>query len=147
MIDNGNEIGYHYCQELFSINLNIEAVILTRLMSLLIKGASAVSEWGRKMQQTECSLEGTQEVTLKEMTPGECGYIQKVTGSGAIRRRLLEMGLIEGTLVQVIKYAPLGDPVEVCVAGTHICLRGNEAACLVMKKPETNVCAGGEGDA
>ena len=54
------------------------------------------------MEPKECSLEGTSEVTLQEMSPGECGYIQKVTGSGAIRRRMLEMGLIEGSLVQVI---------------------------------------------
>lgn len=89
------------------------------------------------MEQKECSLEGTNEVTLQEMVPGEWGYIQKVIGSGAIRRRMLEMGLIEGSLVQVIKYAPLGDPVEICVAGTHVCLRNNEAACLMMKKTES----------
>lgn len=92
------------------------------------------------MEPKECSLEGTSEVTLQEMSPGECGYIQKVTGSGAIRRRMLEMGLIEGSLVQVIKYAPLGDPIEICVTGTHVCLRNNEAACLRMKKAESGAC-------
>jgi len=92
------------------------------------------------MKEAQCSRAGTGEVTLKEMKPGDCGYIHKVTGSGAIRRRMLEMGLIEGTLVQIIKYAPLGDPMEVCVEGTHICLRNNEAACLLMKKAEEGGC-------
>ena len=92
------------------------------------------------MSVNECSLQGVEGLTLKQMKPGECGFIHKVGGTGAIRRRMLEMGLIEGALARVVKYAPLGDPVEICVVGTHVCLRGNEAACLLMKKAEGGAC-------
>ena len=95
---------------------------------------------GKGMKDEQCSLEGTSEVTLKQMNPGESGYVQRVMGTGAIRRRMLEMGLIAGTLVQVIKYAPLGDPIEICVSGVHVCLRSNEASCLIMKKAEKGAC-------
>lgn len=88
------------------------------------------------MDKCEPVQEGALEVTLDKMSPGESGIILAVTGSGAIRRRMLEIGLIEGTPLQVIKYAPLGDPIEICVGGTRICLRDNEAACVRMKKAE-----------
>lgn len=77
---------------------------------------------------------------LDTMKPGECGYIRKVIGSGAIRRRMLDMGLIEGILVKILKYAPLGDPIEVCVTGTHLCLRHNEAAGLIIEKVDGGSC-------
>lgn len=92
------------------------------------------------MEEKNCSLEGATEVTLKEMKPGQCGHVHKVIGSGAVRRRMLEMGLIEGKLLQVIKYAPLGDPMEICVSGVHMCLRGNEAACLIMRRADGGDC-------
>ncbi len=43
-----------------------------------------------------------------------------VEGEGAFRRRLLDMGFIRGSLVRVIKHAPLNDPVEYCIGGTHV---------------------------
>ena len=59
------------------------------------------------MSVNECSLQGVEGLTLKQMKPGECGFIQKVGGTGAIRRRMLEMGLIEGALVRFVYFYSL----------------------------------------
>jgi ferrous iron transport protein A len=66
--------------------------------------------------------------TLGEMVPLERGTIVKVGGSGAIRRRLLDMGVVAGAEVEVKRVAPLGDPVEINVRGYDLALRKEEAA-------------------
>ncbi|PYS46785.1 MAG: ferrous iron transport protein A [Acidobacteria bacterium] len=58
---------------------------------------------------------------------GAQARVTGVTGSGAIARRLLEMGVVPGAPVRVIKAAPLGDPIEVRVRGYHLALRRTEA--------------------
>jgi Fur family ferric uptake transcriptional regulator len=69
---------------------------------------------------------------LSELREGQSGRIHKVGGAGALRRRLLEMGLLKGTRLYVEKYAPLKDPVELIVKGCHISLRVEEAAHLLL---------------
>jgi Fe2+ transport system protein FeoA len=71
-------------------------------------------------------------VKLSELRQGQSGRIFKIGGEGALRRRLLEMGLLKGTRLYVEKYAPLKDPVELIVKGCHISLRVEEAAQLLM---------------
>ena len=66
-------------------------------------------------------------LTLGAMEPGDKAVIVKIAGSGAIRRRLLDMGVTAGTLVEVERVAPLGDPVEVKIKGYHLTLRNDEA--------------------
>jgi Fe2+ transport system protein FeoA len=73
---------------------------------------------------------------LSEMKEGERGVIVRVAGNGALRRRILEMGIIKGTAIYVEKYAPLKDPVELIVKGFHISLRVNEAAQIIVEKTE-----------
>lgn len=65
---------------------------------------------------------------LSEVKQGQWAVIERVGGSGALRRRILEMGIIKGAKVYVEKYAPLRDPVELIIKGTHISLRVEEAA-------------------
>ena len=65
--------------------------------------------------------------TLSEMTPGERGTVAKVAGDAEAARRLMEMGLMRGTTVEVIRVAPLGDPLEVRVRGFMLTLRRAEA--------------------
>ena len=65
---------------------------------------------------------------LSELKEGQSAVIAKIGGSGALRRRILEMGILKGTRVYVEKYAPLKDPVELVVKGTHVSLRVEEAA-------------------
>jgi len=65
---------------------------------------------------------------LSELREGDSATIVKVGGSGSLRRRILEMGILKGTDIYVEKYAPLKDPLELIVKGCHISLRVEEAA-------------------
>jgi Fe2+ transport system protein FeoA len=69
----------------------------------------------------------TIEKKLSELKPGEKGIITRVTGSGAIRRRLLDMGLVKGTEVTMVRKAPLGDPIEFLLKGYNLSLRKAES--------------------
>jgi len=71
---------------------------------------------------------------LSEMKEGEKGVVIRVAGNGALRRRILEMGIVKGTEVFVEKYAPLKDPIELILKGYHISLRVEEAAQITVEK-------------
>jgi Fe2+ transport system protein FeoA len=66
--------------------------------------------------------------TLGELKKGERGKITKIRSSGNIRRRLLDMGLISGSEIEMQRTAPLGDPVEIRIKGYNLSLRKEEAA-------------------
>ena len=69
----------------------------------------------------------TIEKRLSELKPGERGIVTRVSGSGLIKKRLLEMGLVRGTEVVMVRKAPLGDPIEFQVKGYNLSLRKVEA--------------------
>ncbi|MEG0829633.1 MAG: FeoA domain-containing protein [Anaerovoracaceae bacterium] len=66
-------------------------------------------------------------MTLDKLLPGKEGYIVSVGGGGALRRRLLDLGLTPRTMVLVRKVAPLGDPIEIFLRGYELTLRIDEA--------------------
>ena len=67
------------------------------------------------------------ETTLNTLAHGVEARVVSVDGEGAVARRLMEMGVVPGAPVCVIKAAPLGDPIEVRVRGYHLALRRAEA--------------------
>ncbi len=70
--------------------------------------------------------------TLNHMRPGERGKVVHLHGTGGIHQRLLEMGIVEGSEIEVIRFAPLGDPMEILVQGYHLLLRKSEAALVEL---------------
>ena len=66
-------------------------------------------------------------MTLKEIKEGQSARVTAVGGSGALRQHFLDMGIIPGTEVKVVKYAPMGDPVEICLHGYELTLRLDDA--------------------
>ncbi|MDZ4859512.1 MAG: ferrous iron transport protein A [Candidatus Hydrogenedentes bacterium] len=70
--------------------------------------------------------------TLNQLKPGQTGIVSNLLGAGAIHQRLQEMGIIEGTELQVVRLAPLGDPMEIIVQGYHLSLRKSEAALVEL---------------
>lgn len=66
-------------------------------------------------------------MTLLELREGQSAKITKIGGRGAIRQRLLDMGVTRGTPVLVERRAPLGDPIEVSIKGYHLAIRKDEA--------------------
>jgi Fe2+ transport system protein FeoA len=72
---------------------------------------------------------------LSEMKEGQTGIIVRVEGgNGALRRRMLEMGLTKGTKIYIEKYAPLKDPLELIIKGYHVSLRVEEAEKVTVEK-------------
>ena len=66
-------------------------------------------------------------MTLKDVKPGKTVRITKISGEGAIKRRIMDMGLTKGTEVFVRKVAPLGDPVEITVRSYELSVRKYDA--------------------
>ena len=65
---------------------------------------------------------------LGDLSPGEHALVQSVRCAPRVRRRLLEMGLLPGTEIEVVRHAPMGDPIEVRLRGYALSLRRSEAA-------------------
>ena len=81
-----------------------------------------------QQQKNERGEEKMKRIVLKELAPGQKGRVIKVTLPGDAGKRLLEMGLTPGSLIEMERVAPLGDPLEIKVKGYHLTLRKEEAA-------------------
>ena len=75
-------------------------------------------------------------MTLDELPLGDTAIVIKLGGSGAVRRRLMEMGLTLNAPVQAVRRAPMGDPLDVKVRGYHLSLRREEAAFIEIRAQE-----------
>ncbi|MFW5829723.1 MAG: FeoA family protein [Planctomycetota bacterium] len=71
--------------------------------------------------------------TLDTIQPGNRCRVTGFTGSGAIKRRLMDMGLIRRSAIEVLRVAPLGDPIEITVRGYQLSLRREEAALVEVE--------------
>jgi Fe2+ transport system protein FeoA len=87
--------------------------------------AATKSSGGERQTQSLCCL-----------PKGIKARVVSVTGSGAVARRLMEMGVVPGAPVCVIKHAPLGDPMQVRVRGFHLALRRAEAQTIKVVAQE-----------
>lgn len=65
--------------------------------------------------------------TLRDVQSGDAVQVTKLNGTGAVKRRIMDMGITKGCSVYVRKVAPLGDPVEVTVRGYELTLRKEDA--------------------
>ena len=71
--------------------------------------------------------------TLRQVKVGETVTVVKLHGEGAVKRRIMDMGITKGVQVYVRKVAPLGDPVEVNVRGYELSIRKNDAEMLQVQ--------------
>ena len=71
--------------------------------------------------------------TLKDAKIGQTVRVKKLTGEGAVKRRIMDMGITKGVQVYVRKVAPLGDPVEVNVRGYELSIRKNDAEMIEVQ--------------
>lgn len=89
------------------------------------------------LQQIVISEELVQEeswLSLDQLEVGEKAKVVSIYGKGAIRRRLMDMGLTRNVVVLIRKRAPLGDPIEINLRGYELTLRKNEAELVLVKK-------------
>jgi len=77
-------------------------------------------------------------ITLGDLKPGEKGHVVKIRGTGRLRKRLLDMGMIPGTEIQLKKVAPLGDPVDILIKGYHLSLRKDEAESILITRGKSS---------
>ena len=71
--------------------------------------------------------------TLKDIKVGEHAVIEKLHGEGALKRRIMDMGLTKGTEVYVRKVSPLGDPMELTVRGYELSVRRGDAELIEVR--------------
>ena len=71
--------------------------------------------------------------TLREVPIGETATVVKLHGEGAVRRRIMDMGITKGTPVYVRKVAPLGDPIQVSVRGYELSIRKADAETIEVE--------------
>ena len=72
-------------------------------------------------------------MTLREVSPGNTVRVRKLTGTGPVKRRIMDMGITKGVEVFVRKVAPLGDPVEVTVREYELSLREEDAEMIEVE--------------
>jgi ferrous iron transport protein A len=72
--------------------------------------------------------------TLREIRPGEEVTVVKIHGDGGLRQRFMDMGITKGTVVQVRRVAPLGDPMEIMVRGYELSLRKEDAVLIEVRQ-------------
>ena len=68
--------------------------------------------------------------TLRNIAVGETAKVKRLHGEGALKRRIMDMGITKGSQVYVRKVAPLGDPVEITIRGYELSLRKDDADCI-----------------
>ena len=71
--------------------------------------------------------------TLKDVAVGDQAVVKRLTGEGALKRRIMDMGVTKGVEIFVRRVAPLGDPLEVTVRGYELSLRKAEAESIVVE--------------
>ena len=71
--------------------------------------------------------------TLKEVKIGETVKVSKINGEGAVKRRIMDMGITRGVEIYVRKVAPLGDPIEITVRGYELSIRKEEALKIAVE--------------
>ena len=71
--------------------------------------------------------------TLRNIAVGETAKVKRLHGEGALKRRIMDMGITKGSQIYVRKVAPLGDPVEITIRGYELSLRKDDADCIDME--------------
>ena len=76
------------------------------------------------------------ERNLSDLEPGDTGKVTHVGGSGGERRRMMDMGIVRGSKIEVVRKAPMGDPVEFLLRGYNLTLRKEEAEVIRVEVKE-----------
>ncbi|MCF7853787.1 MAG: metal-dependent transcriptional regulator [Candidatus Pacebacteria bacterium] len=112
----------HYCRE------GRDSDRCERCVELCLEDLRRTRRVSNATKQGESRMQ-----TLDQLKPGDRARIARIERKGAVSRRLLDMGIVRGTPVEVVKVAPLGDPVEVKIKGYSLSLRKAEAAAVTVE--------------
>lgn len=78
----------------------------------------------------------TDGIPLSKLKKGQKAVIAQVGGKGAVKRRMMDMGMVPGSEIQVIRIAPFGDPIEYNIKGYSLSLRKSEASTILVRAIE-----------
>jgi len=92
-----------------------------------------LNELKEKIRSLEGGKPMTEEINLKLLKPGEKARISKISLTGDTGKRFIELGLIPNSIVELVRVAPLGDPVDIKIRGYHLSLRKKEAEGIYVK--------------
>lgn len=70
--------------------------------------------------------------TIRDLSPGQHGVIRRMLNTGSMRRRLLDIGMIEGTRIECVGRSPAGDPMAYLIRGAVIAIRGEDGSRVVI---------------
>jgi Fe2+ transport system protein FeoA len=87
-----------------------------------------------KNRRREGGQKTMEKAKLKDLKPGQKGKVLKINFRGETSKRIIEMGVTSGAVVEVEKVAPLGDPIDIKVKGYHLSLRKEEAEGIEIEK-------------
>ena len=125
------------------IRVGDSTVSLARALAakVQIDAESAVSVPTQSVEEVQAMEKETRakQVTLDRLSAGQRGIVVHVGGQGAARRRMMDMGLVPGSEVKMVRVAPLGDPVEFEVKGYSLSLRKSEARAITVEIMEEKV--------
>ncbi len=76
---------------------------------------------------------------LSQLSPGQSGIVLSIGDAGALRQRLISMGVTPGAYIQLIKFAPLGDPMEIRVRNSSLSIRRQDAEQILVEMEDKNV--------
>lgn len=87
----------------------------------------------RKVDSMEKQTNAIQHIPLSQLKPGQEAVVVRIGGQGAVRRRMMDMGVVPGAEIHVVRVAPLGDPVEYSIKGYSLSLRKSEAEDIMIE--------------
>ncbi|MDR0739145.1 MAG: ferrous iron transport protein A [Oscillospiraceae bacterium] len=73
-------------------------------------------------------------ITINKLKPSECGVVLSISIRGALRRRIIDMGITPGAFIKLNRTAPFGDPIEITIRGYNLSIRKAEAREIIVKK-------------
>ncbi|NOY09154.1 MAG: ferrous iron transport protein A [Spirochaetes bacterium] len=74
------------------------------------------------------------EISMDHLSPGERGKVVRINATGDLRQRLLAMGLLPGVEIELVRIAPLGDPLDFKLRNFHLSMRKNEARNIIVER-------------
>jgi DtxR family Mn-dependent transcriptional regulator len=118
------------CKMEHAVSKNIRDRLM-QFVELVEECPPAVGEWlekiGFEFEHRDDGLNDDSKLPLNELRPGQKGRITHIESDGDVTRRIMDMGMTPGSMVEVQRIAPLGDPIEVKVKGYSLSLRKEEA--------------------
>jgi len=120
------------------------AQVLSVIPDYFSEGVSSIEtqinpnkEEGMTSQQSERSknekLNKVEHIRLNDLKKGQRAVIIQVGGKGAVKRRMMDMGIVPGSTISIVRVAPLGDPIEYLVKGYSLSLRRSEAREILVE--------------